>query len=492
MTGTIVLFSPGPSSRQRGPRRVDLPLGLLSVATPLDLEGYSVKIIDAFANPVWKKDLLEATSRRPLCFGVTCMTGPGILQCLEVCRLVKERHPDVPIIWGGVHASLMPEQTLRNSNVDVVVVGEGEETFPELIKALQAGAPLGAVAGICYLEDGKPRFTGHRAFVNIDQRPPLSYNLLDMDLYSYKIFGTNHMGLNSSRGCTFDCAFCWDSIVHKKQWRAMRPETVMEHMRRIVRDYGVKGFLFTDDNFFLDMNRAYGVLEAVVRSGLDISIGKLQLRSDAICRMDKDFLELMVRARVKRLMVGAESGSQRILDLIKKNLTVDEIVEGNRRLAPYPIMPLYLFMMGLPTETPEDFTKSVDLALRLTDENPRATKAFTMYTPYPGTELYALTRKHGLAEPVDMEGWAGFNYNRSPRGSRWIEPELASLIEGLDFPLKFMGKGYVDMPETSSNPLVLALSRLYYPLARYRVLHKDTRFPLDTRIANALGFFGRR
>ncbi len=205
-----------------------------------------------------------------------------------------------------------------------------------------------------------------------------------------------------------------------------------------------------------------------------------------------DFLELLVRAKVKRLMIGAESGCQRILDLVKKNLTVDEIVEGNQRLAPYPIMPLYLFMMGLPTETPEDFTKSVDLALRLIDENPRATKTFTMYTPYPGTELYALTREHGLAEPGDMEGWAGFNYNRSPRGSRWIAPELASLIEGLDFPLKFMGKGYVDMPETSSNPLVVALSRLYYPLARYRVTHKDTRFPLDTRIANALGFFGRR
>ena len=155
----IILFNPAPRSGWQPQRRVELPLGLLSIATPLDLQGYRIKIIDEFANPNWKRELLEALTEKPLCFGVTCMTGPQILHALAACRLVRERYPDVPIIWGGIHASLLPEQTLENPYPDIVVVGEGEETFLELVKALESGSPLSNVSGICYKENGKIHHT---------------------------------------------------------------------------------------------------------------------------------------------------------------------------------------------------------------------------------------------------------------------------------------------------------------------------------------------
>ncbi len=98
----------------------------------------------------------------------------------------------------------------------------------------------------------------------------------------------------------------------------MRPETVLDQLKRIIRDYGIRGFLFTDDHFFIDMERAYQVLEGIVRADLNISISKLQIRTDAICRLDKEFLHLLVSAGVKRFSVGVESGSQRVLDLMKK------------------------------------------------------------------------------------------------------------------------------------------------------------------------------
>ena len=120
---------------------------------------------------------------------------------------------------------------------------------------------------------------------------------------------------------------------------------------------------------------------------------------DLSAKLDNEFLQLMVRAGVKRLSVGVESGAQRILDLIKKDLAVEEIIEANRKLIPYPIVPVFLFMMGLPTETPEEFAQSVRLAIQLTDENPRAVKTFNIYTPYPGTELYGLAVQLGLKEP---------------------------------------------------------------------------------------------
>ena len=524
----IVLFNPAPRAGKQVQRRVELPLSLLCTATPLDRLGYRIQIIDEFANPDWKQELLAGIEERPICFGVTCMTGPQIWHALEGCRLVRERHPDVPIVWGGVHASLMPQQTLSHSLVDIVVVGEGEETFLELVKALQSGAPLSQVAGIWYKEDREApvgsgngsakaesilpvltpqsgsscasatvasnglHWTGERPFVNMDEQVPLSYHLIDMNRYRRQLFGIDHVSFNSSRGCTFRCNFCWDPVMHKRKWRAMRPETVLDQLQRIITDHDIRGFLFTDDHFFIDMKRARGILEAIVEADLDISISKLQIRADTICKMDEDFLELLVRAKVKRLTVGVESGSQRLLDLIKKDVTVEQVVEANRKLIPYPIVPIYLFMMGLPSETPTELEESIRLAVQLTDENPRAVKTFNIYTPYPGTQLYDVCVEQGLREPGTLEGWGHFNFRNVAADSPWLPAATKKMITALDFPLMFLGKGHFVNPYKKTNPLVVALAKLYYPVARYRVSNLETRWPIESRLVKSMGLFGRQ
>jgi radical SAM superfamily enzyme YgiQ (UPF0313 family) len=207
--------------------------------------------------------------------------------------------------------------------------------------------------------------------------------------------------------------------------------------------------------------------------------------------MDQDFLQLIVKAGVKRLHVGVESGSQRILDMIKKGETVEHVIEANRKLAPYPIVPLYTFMMGLPTETPEEFSQSVRLAEQLVDENPKAAKSFNIYTPYPGTELYGMALKYGLREPQRLEYWAGFNYRNIPRESTWINPKVKKLIKALDFPLMFLGRNFVNTYK-KTNPIVIGLTKLYYPVARYRVKHLNAHFPIETKVVKALGLFGRQ
>jgi len=280
--------------------------------------------------------------------------------------------------------------------------------------------------------------------------------------------------------------------MHKRKWRAMEADTVLDHLQRIVKDYGLRGFLFTDDHFFIDMDRACRILEAIVRVGLDISISKLQIRADTLCRMKKDFFELLVRAGVKRVSVGVESGSQAMLDLIKKDLSVEEVLEANRKLIPYPIVPVFLFMMGLPTETPEQFARSVRLAVQLTDENPKAVKTFNIYTPYPGTRLYEQCVALGLEEPQNLEGWSRFNFRNIHDGAGWIGPEMKKLIRGLDFPLMFLGKGHFVSPYKKTNPVVVGLSKLYYPVARYRVKHLQGRFPIETKLVKRFGLFGRQ
>ena len=526
----ILLYNPPPRSGRQAQRRIELPLGLLCPATPLDRQGYRIKLIEGFGNPRWKRQLSDAMGDKPICFGVTSMTGPQILYALRACKYFKQRYPDVPTVWGGVHGSLMPKQTIANPYVDIVVVGEGEVTFEQLVKALQAGTPLSRVRGIWYkdnfggsataqaaagaaqtsgtqvvgaeddlppieidLEDGtKAYWTGERPFVKLDEQPPLSYHLVDMDHYRRPLFGVDHVSFNSSRGCVFGCKFCWDPVMHKRQWRAMEPGTVVDQLKRIVRDYGIRGFLFTDDHFFISMKRARGILEEVVRADLGIWISKLQIRADSICKMDREFLELLVRARVKRINIGIESGNQRILDLIGKSMTVEQALEAHQKLIPYPIIPLYMFMMGLPTETPDELAQSIRLANRITTENPRAVRSFNIYTPYPGTELFEVAVQHGLRPPQRLEDWAGVNFRNIPKESGWIIPETKKIIEALDFPLTVLGNGYVLARYKKARPIVNALVKPYLPLARYRVKHLDARFPIETRIVKALGLFGRQ
>jgi radical SAM superfamily enzyme YgiQ (UPF0313 family) len=531
----VLLFNPAPRSGWQAQRRVEVPLSLLCTATPLSRQGYRIKIVDQFANPNWKKEFMEAIKQKPICFGVTCMTGPQILRALEVCKIFRERYPDIPIVWGGIHASLLPQQTLANPYVDIVVVGEGEETFEELVKALESGTNLSGVRGICYKEYGngnkgngnsetaravasdgslglqvlgthemnepvtvnfnngyKVYWTGERPFVNLDEQPLLSYRLVNMNHYRRNLFEADVFSFNSSRGCTFRCSFCWDPVLHKRKWRAMQPRTVVNHLSQIVRDYGIRGFNFTDDHFFIDMKRAYGIMEEIVRANLNITIGKLHVRADTICRMDKDYLQLLVRAGVKRLTIGVESGSQRMLDLIKKDIYLEEVIEASRKLIPYPIVPVYLFMMGMPTETPDELVQSIRLSEQLVDENPIACKSFNVYTPYPGTELYHVALQYGLKEPQKLEDWASFNYRRLAQDAPWVPPDTRKLVEGLDFPLMFLGKGHFVIPYKKTNPIVVGLGRLYYPIARYRIKHLKVGFPIETKVVKALGLFGRQ
>jgi anaerobic magnesium-protoporphyrin IX monomethyl ester cyclase len=487
----IVLFNPAPRSGFQAHRRVELPLSVLCPATPLDRRGYQVKIIDQFANPDWDAEFQAALAERPICLGVTCMTGPQILRAIEASQAAKLKYPDLPVVWGGIHASLLPAQTLQHPAIDIVVIGEGEATFADVVRALQAGTPLKDVAGIMYKENGRVHSTPGRPFVDIDKEPPLAYHLLNIDHYRRRLFGVDHVTFNSSRGCTFRCAFCWDPVMHKRQWRAMEPGTVIEHLRRLIKDYDIHGFLFTDDHFFIDMKRARGIIEGIVRADLNITISKLQIRADTICRMDRSFLDLMVRAGVKRFTVGIESGSQRVLDLIKKDMTVEQALEANRKLAPHPIVPLYLFMMGMPTETPDEFRQSIHLADRLIAENPKAVKTFNIYTPYPGTELYGVALQRGLKAPERLEDWAHFNFRNVPKDAAWIEPETKRLVESLDFPLMFLGSNFTS-PYRRTNPIVVSLSKLYAPVARYRVRNLDVRFPIESKVVKSLGLFARQ
>jgi len=147
--------------------------------------------------------------------------------------------------------------------------------------------------------------------------------------------------------------------------------------------------------------------------------------------------------------------------------------------------------MGMPTETPEDFGMSIRLADQMLADNPRAVKTFNIYTPYPGTELFGVALNKGLTMPERLEDWAGFNFRNVQKDSPWMEADTRRLVRDLDFPLMFLGDQFT-APYRATNKVVVSLSRLYAPVARYRVRHLDVRLPIESRLARTLGVFGRQ
>jgi|ETNmetMinimDraft_2_1059921.scaffolds.fasta_scaffold112664_1 radical SAM superfamily enzyme YgiQ (UPF0313 family) len=188
-----------------------LPLPLLYIAAKL--EGVvDVKIIDQQLGN-WENELTNNLDQDVLCVGVTSMTGPQLKQAIRISKMVKSK--GIPVIWGGIHASLTTEQTLLNDFVDIVVIGEGDLTFPEVVSQLLGNKELDKVNGIAYKKDGKVRFTSQRNQIDMDALPEVPYHLVDMS--KYFLHPTSNptervLPIQTSRGCPYNCKFCYNLL----------------------------------------------------------------------------------------------------------------------------------------------------------------------------------------------------------------------------------------------------------------------------------------
>jgi len=484
-----VLVHPEATARWSAQPWCDLPLELISVGSPLARAGYTVRIIDQRVQADWRERLEAALAAKPVCVGVTSTTGPQLRHALGVSRLVKQRG-EIPVVWGGIHATLLPEQTLERPEIDYVVQGEGERTFEELVAALARGATGHGIAGVWSKEGGRIRCGGQRPFIDLNEEPALDYDLVDVLKYPRTVFGVKRLSFSTSRGCMFPCAFCYSTVVHQRRWRALRAEVALDQMREFTRRYGVRGLFLTDANFFVDLDRARAILEGVVREKLGLVFTRLHIRFDTVRRLTAEDYTLLERAGCRCLALGIESGSARIRELLRKPVDEGDLLEMNRRLSGTSIMPLYFFMMGYPTETLEELRATVRLFTRLVEENPKAAKSLNTYVPFPGTELFELAVKEGLRPPARMEDWCSFSYRNLGAGGAWLPVRMRKTIEMLDFCAFFVGKrGYVQ-PFKGTSRLASAAARLYAPMARLRVRNLLYQMPLEVRAAKGLGLYG--
>ena len=486
---TVVLVHPCATARRSVQPWCDLPLELIAIGSPLARKGYRVRIIDQRVDAEWRETLNRELAHNPVCVGVTSTTGPQLRHALDVSHIVKA-HGDVPVVWGGIHATLLPEQTLERPEIDFVVQGEGERTFDELVAALERGGPAGDIAGVWRKDKGRVVHGAPRPFIDLNAEPPLEYDLVDVARYTRTVFGVKRLSFSTSRGCSYPCAFCYSTVVHKRHFRALSPDVALEHLKAFTGRYGVRGLFPTDANFFLDLDRARAILEGVVREQLGLVFTRLHIRFDTLRRLTDEDLKLFERAGVKCLALGVESGSERIRTLLRKPIDEGDLHAVNARFRSSTIMPMYFFMLGFPTETKPELKATVDLFMRLASDNPRAYVSVNTYVPFPGTELFDLAVSEGLTPPARMEDWFSFSYRNLGANGAWLSDPVRKAVAMLDFCSFFASdRGYVT-PFKQTHQLATAAARLYAPIARFRMRHMLHHAPVEIAAARTLGLYG--
>jgi anaerobic magnesium-protoporphyrin IX monomethyl ester cyclase len=318
----VLLVFPG---RHRAPDP-QVPLQLLYVASALQLAGYEVRIVDMRLEDYRRVDIGD-----PVFVGVTCMSGPQIRYGLEFAKKVRAARPGLPIVWGGVHPTLLPEQTAANALVDVVVRGEGEPVVGPLADRLAAGEQLDDVRGVTFRRDGSMTSTPDADLIDLDGIPiELPYDLLRLESYPTLQAGRAH--IQTSRGCPSRCGFCYNTGFNKRRWRGKSPQRVVDEMTYVLRRFPwVRIIDPVDDNLFVDKKRMAAICEEILQRDIRVA-WRANCRFDYLARYDEEFVSLLEKAGCMELDFGGESGAERLQELVCKDVTAEQILMSVRKL----------------------------------------------------------------------------------------------------------------------------------------------------------------
>jgi hypothetical protein len=442
---------------------VFLPLSVMLPASTLQHEGIPSVIIDQRMDRQWRGHLAAELEREPIFVGISAMTGPQIRWGLRAAELVRSRSPHTPIVWGGVHPSVLAEETLADDRVDLVVKGRAVELIAGLTRALCVGGS--DACGRIHRDSGET--DGGRTL----RQPPLEYRMVDWRRYVTPVVGrVKGLAHVTSRGCPHRCSYCYNQSINRSRWRGSSAEEVLDDLERLS-ELGVQGVMLLDDNFFADLERVRKIAHGLLARKLRLSI-KADCRADYLLRVDDAFLHLLRRSGFEILYIGAESGSDRILEYIQKDVTVDQLLEANRRLARHGIRPHYSFMAGLPGETEKDLRSTVRLMRAIRREHPGAILSpIKGYVPYPGTRMYDRALQLGFSPPQSLEGWSGFDWNGARRP--WLIPSMERMVEKATYLTAGLDTYLFDRSSVASHGLLAGLYRMYARLCRKRLDASD-------------------
>ncbi|UCB56938.1 MAG: B12-binding domain-containing radical SAM protein [Candidatus Omnitrophota bacterium] len=456
------------------------PLGLLYVGSYLKNNGYDVELEIVPLKSFTEDSFVERKAKKIaegnyLFVGFSVLTGPQTKFSAILSKKIKEFDNKLPIVWGGVHPSLVREQTLKEPYVDIIVMGEGEKTALELASALLSqDRDLSLVRGIGYKKTGELIFNQGRELIKDLDEIQLDWSLVDMKKCLLDVPGKNVKDFSyiTSRGCPHFCSFCYNKTFHKRKWRTHSLERIISDIKQLKKNYGMKTVSFLDDHFFVNKNRSFEILSRL--KDIDVNCTGFLLRIDEIT---EDSVKRLYDLGVKSLFIGIESGNDRILSLMNKNTNKKMILEKFSILSQYKDIAIGANkIIGYPTETMEEIEDSLDLSIKLSELIPGIVVTYNTFLPYPGTEAYQLALQEGFRPPLtteDYEIYDTFGGSMPISWLPWQNKNTRELFFRIDKYAKLLTRS------KSTSALRTLGKNLFHNMAKFRLKHRFFAFPFE-------------
>lgn len=369
------------------------PLGLCYLAASLRQAETRSRIIDALSfDKTIEETTEEIVAQNPRYVGISTTTV-GIFRAGELAGEIKKANPKIVTIIGGAHLAAVPQETMeRFSQFDIGVIGEGEHTIVQLVRALDSGDDLKTIKGIIFRQKSGGLFVAipQSPIEDMDSIPMPAWDMVP-HLKHYRESATRFSklplgGVITSRGCPGKCLFC-DTSVFGRRFRAHSADYVINMIEYLKSNYEIRSLVFYDDYFIVDRKRLKEICIKMIEKKLDLE----WVCSARVNAINEEMLTLMKCAGCFQIAFGIESGSQKILDIQQKGITLDRIRNAVGMTSKAGIRTKGYFMIGHPTETPETIYQTIDFAKSIPLDNFQA----TYFTPLPGSPAYDIANKYG-------------------------------------------------------------------------------------------------
>jgi anaerobic magnesium-protoporphyrin IX monomethyl ester cyclase len=392
---------------------VNVPLSLLALARMVR-DRFDVRIINAVVDTDYLEQILGSCDNA-LCLAVSSMTCYQIRDGIDICAAVKEKYPDLPVIWGGYHPTSEPEQTLENPFIDIVIRGQGELAFREVIESLNKKGSFEGISGVSYKDGSRIIHNQDREFADINDFPPIPYDMIDVERHvkGYK-FGSRCLDYYISQGCASGCSFCSEPVFCHRRWSGLLPEKVVRDLEHLARTYNIDTFMIRDSDFFLNVKRVNTLCELLVEKDMGIRLTSVNARMEHFSRIDDSIISLCCKAGVREIFFGFESGLQEALDAMNKGAKVSQIRMCTEKCVEHDIDIRGSFMVGIPgmdvkKEVTSNF-KEINALICAYGERPEHLDVLlSFFTPYPNTPLYDMAIKCGLRPLDTLAEWGDFD-----------------------------------------------------------------------------------
>ncbi|PPD57728.1 B12-binding domain-containing radical SAM protein [Dehalogenimonas etheniformans] len=375
------------------------PDELLSIAAVLEKNGHKVMLHDA---NLGDRSAESFRDFNPDIVGLSVSTG-CVADSIKKATEFKAAFPNIKTVWGFRHPSALPEQTLKEDYVDYIIIGAGEYTLLELANYLEKGnGSLADIRGLAWKNGNDIVINEPRTFLkNLDELPDPAWHLVDPKKYW-------DVSIITSRGCPFTCTFCSDATFYKGNVSDLSAERIASQSERLHKEFGVNYIMYTGDNFGINKERLHQFCRIMIQKKL-----KLKWNCQISGYVTEEDARLMAKAGCTAVILGTESGSQKILDLLTKG-NVQEFEKTFWNLVKQRIIPTLFIQYGFPTETAEDFKETLEFIKRL--DNPPY--LFMKFVPYPKTVLFDRCAAEKLISvPERLSGWSSFQLYYATQGN---------------------------------------------------------------------------